>query len=242
MASKIVRAVEARAKYIDEYLGFGIKCGNCKSSYTALAIDDFIELCYPPICAPTRSSKTESFDCSLDIEIVPIPRCSDVQIFQCGVSYIRKKMGALINHESLAILTQVLNQSRWYEFDAITINGVSYLDSIRKFKVDTANLETAAGQAVNLVNIFNSFGLPGFTFYMSDPTSFEVSYPVNTTWLIRTKYNAEGSNATWGILYTDAGAEDIQSALAGPYVDLTTFIDPPVRPGDIVINKEYSFC
>jgi hypothetical protein len=242
VASKIARAVKARAGFITEYLGYGIACNKCKLDYQALALEDFIEICYPPLCASPRKDKIEVFNCALDVEDIPILSCKDVQIFTCGVSYTRKKMGALMNQEFLAILTQNLNQVRWFEFDSIIINGVSYLDSIRKFKVNQANLQLFGTQATNILEMFRSFNLPGFGFYISNPDSFEVSFPINTTWAIRTRYNVEGTNATFGILYTHDGAQDVQSVLAGPYTPLTSFIDPPVIPGAIIINKEYSFC
>jgi hypothetical protein len=243
MASKIARAVDARARFIKEYLSFGIACNKCRLDYCSLAMQDFIELCHPPKCPQPTPSRTDIFDCGLSVEDLPIIQCKDAQILECGIAYTRKSMGTLMNHEFLAVLTQNLNQVRWFEFDSIIIDGVSYLGGPRRFRVSQSTLTTFGQQATNIINILNGFRLPNFEFYISnDPSRFEVSFPVSSNWSIRTRYNIDGTHATFGILYTQDGAQDIQSTVGGPYVALSTFVDPPVLPGAIIINKEYSFC
>jgi len=217
------KAVEQRANYIRDKYIYGIDCNTCKYDYKYYAMQDYISDCYDVCETPTVSIFNKSIDCTGNsISFIDQTVCNNVnKILNCNYTFIKKKMITFEINSYLLNQINVLNNTLWFEFTNIIINGQTYLSSNRKFKLDSSNIDiiTVNGNdyVKNIVNWLNSFNLPNFTFYPSDPNKMIVEYPEQYTWQIDTTANSDGDDLIYGVKINEDGIVSIQVSVGGLY-------------------------
>lgn len=227
MSYHIAKAVKQRSNYILDKYQLGIDCSACEYNYEELVQLDFIKDCFD-VCIPSQESQESSvpiqtLDCSLTLEDIPLPACSEPTITSC-ITFRTIEVNNLELDDYVTSSVAALDFITMY-LKSIKVNGqyvfIESGDSADKFiLLTTATIDTNSfGQYQAHITAINSYQDTIQLSVGSQKNRIQIRYPEGSTFEIRTGYNEFFDAPAKGVIITQNGLQGLQIAANGPYLN-----------------------